>query len=378
MSAEFGIVLPLWSYAADNGELLDRAAGEVGLDHLTVPVVTGAHTQFRLSADVAEPYFHTEGGWHFPADGKAYVAAGVRPIKARWFGSADVLARLCDHATRLGLRLVARIELRAIRELIEREPHLGQRNAWGQEVASAGLCVCNPNVRDLLRATLDDLRRYGPVAFELADWMPDHAVDWSTVRPLAWNLTVRPLLDICFCAACRQIAERASIDPDQAARSVRVQVGRAVELPAGTTAKKTEDDVVAGYGIARLADCGAWLRRLAEVDAAHRYRLLHALETPTAYEDSPVEELVRLPARALPHLSDDQLDGLLRLARTFQHWRWSLPVWRPTFNEPATLVRLLTEATRAGVQTFDLEGLDEAPPEAMTWLKQAVRFARRG
>lgn len=379
MGAEFGIVLPLWSYAADNGALLDRAAGEVGLDYVAVPGVTGPRAQFALAPDRAEPYFYTEGGWHFPPSAKLYAASGARPSKARWLATADHLNRLHEHAQRLRLRLVLRIDLRSVPALVEQEPHVAQRNAWGQAVSAAGPCVCNPNVRELLRATVEDLGRYEPAGFEVVDWMPDHAVDSSAFRPLTWNLVIRPLLDVCFCAACRQIAERAGIDADQAARSVRVRVARAAGLPAGTADKDAEDDVVAGYRSARAADCGAWLRWLAETDTAHRYQLLHAFETPAPFEESPLEELVHLPVHAIEHaLDDDRLAGLLRWATTFQHWCWALPVWRPSFNVPASLVRLLTEAARAGVQTFDLEGLDEAPPEAVVWLKQAVRFARRG
>jgi hypothetical protein len=343
-----GIVLPLWSYAADDGRLLDHAAGEVGLDHVTVPVVTGVCSQFRLAEGCDKPCFHTEGGWHFPPNAKLYAAAGVRPPKARWFGSADHLARLREHVKRLGARLVLRIDLRAVQSLVEQAPLLGQRNAWGQEVPAAGACACNPHVRELLRATLEDLRRYEPAAHELANWMPDHAADCATARPLNWHTPVRRLLDICFCPACRQIAERGGADPDQAARSVRVRVEQQVTAAPEAQNTVPVDLVLRQYTAARVADCALWLRRLAETDADHRYHLIHALETPLPYDPPPFDEIVRLP------------------------------VWRPSFTAPAALVRLASDAVANGVRLFDFEGLDEAPPEAVTWLKQAVRFARRG
>ena len=64
-------------------------------------------------------------------------------------------------------------------------------------------------------------------------------------------------------------------------------------------------------------------------------------------------------------------------------WVWAasllaLAVWRPAFREAAELVRLVAEAVGLGISAIDFEGLTEAAPEAVTWLKQAVRFARRG
>ncbi len=388
MDAQFGVVLPLWSYAADSGALLDRVHGEVGIDFVTVPVITGEQACFRLCAEPRpadadapalgdEPYFHTEGGWHFPPAMKIYSVAGSRPVKARWFGAADVLARLREHSDRLRIRRFLRIELRAVRALSEHEPHLGQRNAWGQEVPSAGLCACNPGVRELLRATLDDLARYEPAGFELADWMPDHAVDCTRPRPLDWHCPrVRRLLDICFCAACRQVAERAGFDPDQAARSVRVHVRRLVGAPPGAELEPEADTVLDAYGGARVADCAQWLQRLAQADSNHGYRLLDGPETPAVYSNvSPIEKLRRLPANWQP--TDDWLKAVPRGQAVLHDDGWSLRAWRPCFNAAASLVHAVSEAVHAGLRIFDFEGLDEAAPDVVTWLKQAVRFARR-
>jgi hypothetical protein len=340
MAAQFGIVLPLWSYAADGGVLLDRAAGEVGLDHVTVPVVTGPQAAFRLYCDAEKPHFHTVGGWHFPPTAKCYALAGVRPARAAWCGAADYLGRLQEHAGRLSLRLVLRVDVRAVPALVEHEPHLCQRNAWGQEVPSAGACACNPVVRELLRATLEDLRRYQPAAYELVEFAPDMAIDRAATRPLAWNAPLRRLADVCFCASCRQTAERAGIDADAAGRSVRVQIERGL----GDRPPET-NPVVNEYIAARTADTSAWLAAVAASDQDRRYltRLARFPEGPSA-----------------------ATDGL------------TLPVWRPAFAEAAALVRTVADAVGSGGRFFDFEGLDEAPPDAVTWLKQAVRFARRG
>jgi hypothetical protein len=53
--------------------------------------------------------------------------------------------------------------------------------------------------------------------------------------------------------------------------------------------------------------------------------------------------------------------------------RWPVPPVASTH-----LVRVVGEWARQGVRHFDFEGLDTSPAEAVTWVKQAVRFARRG
>jgi hypothetical protein len=374
MSARFGILLPLWNHAADGGSLLDLAAGEVGLDHVAVPAVSGPQSHFRFGSSPDAPYFQTEGGWHYPPTASLYSASGLRPPRARWLGRADALARLREHVGRLDLELVLRLELRGVPAMIERHPHLVQRNAWGQEVPSGGACPCDPSLRELLRATFEDLARYEPAGFELVDWIPDVAADRSD-QPLDWHPAARRLLDICFCASCRQVAERAGIDPESAARSVRVQVQRLLHLPPPGRVEAEEDPVVSAYVGARVLDCGEWLSRLAAGDPTRRYHLVCDFGQHPLYRDrAGLGWLVRVPG--CRRVDQALWDGLLRDAARMEGL--SLPVWRPAFDDSATLVRLVSDATRAGMKTFDLEGLDQAAPQALTWAKQAVRFARRG
>ena len=192
MTAGFGMVLGPWSHAADGGERLERAAGEVGLDHVTVVAVSGPLAQWQLDERCESPLFETEGGWHFPPLAKHYAAVGIRPVRARWLGSRDALEALGKHAGRLGLRIVARVDVPAVGALAE-SAALGRRSAWGQEVPSAGLCPCNPSVRELIRATLDDLGRYDPVVVELADSGPDRRLSGLMGETVTWHPLAREL-----------------------------------------------------------------------------------------------------------------------------------------------------------------------------------------
>jgi len=374
MPAEFGILYSLWDFAADEGRLLEQAAGEVGIEHVTVPVVTGAQTCFRTVSASELPHFQTEGGWHYRTSTQAYSGIALSPYKARWTSGADLLAQLRTQAAALGVRLMLRVDIRSVRPLVDQERHLCQRNAWGQEVPSAGGCPCNPDLRELLRATLADLTRYEPVGFELLDWAPDIASDRAAARPLNWNREVRRLLDICFCASCRQIAARAGLDADQVARTVRVTVHHLLTKPQETPAPE-EDPLVTAYVAARAADCSQWLQRLAETDGERLRLLVHPLGEPALGHCPPWVRMTQLlPGHAR---SMNGPAGTACLQTLTETPALALPVWRPTFADAAELVRLVSEAARAGVSLFDFEGLSEAAPEAVVWLKQAVRYARR-
>jgi hypothetical protein len=51
--------------------------------------------------------------------------------------------------------------------------------------------------------------------------------------------------------------------------------------------------------------------------------------------------------------------------------------WRPEHESAADFVRFVSTHAKEGVQRFDFRDLECSHPEAITWLKQAVRFTRR-
>ncbi len=386
MAETFGIVLPVWHYEADDGQLLERAVGEVGLDHVTAPAVTGPSRDFRLDT-VEQPYFETPGGWHYPSKvGSVRERRTSRSAAPEWPSQAprrrhppglDVLANLAEHTRRLKVGLVLRVDVRAAARLLDVSLHISQRNAWGQPLPTAGACACHPDTRELLRATLDELNRYNPLGFELLHWLPDEHVDHSLPRPLDWQPAARRLLDICFCSACREIAERGGVDAGQAARAVRVSVGPLVEQESDEVDRNTGfDPVVEAYQAVRAADCADWLSRLADALAPRPCWLVHDIDRTISGTGSKVPRIASvLPTR---QIDESRLQALLGQVAADCPVGLCVPVWRPAFSDAPRLVRLVAESTRAGVQHFDFEGLPNAAPQALTWLRQAVRFARRG
>lgn len=398
MPAQFGLVLPLWSCAADDGALLERAAGAVGLDHVTAPAVTGPASAFRPACDPQAPHFHSAGGWHFPPAPRLYTGT-ARPLRARWAGTSDTLARLRERAARLGLRLSLRIEPLTLPALVEQWPHLARHNAWGQPIADAGPCPGNPDLRELIRATLADLARYEPAIIELGDWAPRPAAGAGPPAPLTWHPGIARLAAICFCPSCRLAAGRAGIDPDQAARSARVEIERL--WAASQAAERELDPVLAAYESAQAADWQLWLAQLAAGHRGPEHFLLAPAPapaapapaatarapTPSADAPAPASAPADEPAAPLPRgwhmLARFAAPGQLPAPRGSDSHPpapagLALPAWRPAFSDAAELVRTVAAAAEAGVWFFDFEHLDEAPADAVTWVKQAVRYARRG
>ncbi len=369
----FGIHLSLASYDTGGAGLLERVVGEVGIDELVATVVGGPQRMIRLNPCFDPATFRTAGGWFYPPDRDAYHVSAVRPRTAPGVSKRNHLAALVEHTRRHGLRLTLRIDPRAAGPLLEHHPHLAMRNCFADPEPAAGACPSHPELRELLRCTLDELARYQPAGFELAGLWPHLAADRHERRPLDFDPAVRELLDICFCPACRTVAERDlrlpedfadnqhPADADAAARSVRVQIQRRL---AGQPV--APDPLVAAYRDATVADTVAWLRRLAE-RCGDRERWL-AL---------PAALATQVPADADWQAVRDNGAGCADLPPADAQ-AVVLPCWRPAFDSASALVRETAARVEAGCRRIVFAGLDEAPEDVIDWLRQAVRYARRG
>jgi hypothetical protein len=360
MASEFGLFLPLWSFAADEGALLERVAGEVPLDFVSVPVVTGPVSQLSLTSRPEAPFFHTEGGWHFPPTRELYGAIDGKPPKARWFGNADVLARFRERLADLGLELVCRVDLRNIPALLERAPHLAQRNAWGQPMPQCGLCVSHPDARELLQQTLTDLERYEPAGFELVDWVPN-----NTDPSMVWHTQSPHQLGRCFCPSCRTIASRSGPDAEEGVTiwEELVRAGSAWRAPA----VDPEADRMRAFNACRREDLAAWFAACAPFAAPRRSYMLQAYPANWLLGPPDLMEQIRDP-RLIERARTKGLNSAVAM---------SICPYAAFFDKSDELVRFVSEAGQEGVRRFVFEGLDDLPAEALTWVKQAVRFARR-
>lgn len=368
MQAEYGIVFPLWARAEPEAAL-DDLLGQLGLSHLVVPCVSGPVATLMLADDRPTGLFSSAGGWHYPTDAAAYAEIAVRPRSAGWFGKRNLLHRVIEAAAARGVRVDAQLDLTRARVLLEHEPHLAARNAWGSELPGA-LCPSNPNLRGLAEACGRELRAAGVGGVQ---WV-GAACHPPAAQPRELRNAPAPLelLNLCFCSACRNIAAARSADPEAAGRSTQVHFAAWLEharLP-GWADLLEADDVLRGYVTATAADTHAWLERWAATDAAARWSAVIPAEHPAA---AP-----RLPALvdACGHAGEPELDALARPADGPPRGL-RCGVWRPLFARADALVRFVHDARSAGATRFDFTGLEAAPVETVQWLHQAIRFAHR-
>lgn len=368
MGTSFGLVWPLWSFDRDGGALLEHIVGEMGVDHIVAPAVTGPARACLLAFDDAEPgLFESAGGWHFPAQAECYQRTALRPVNAKWFAKRNVLARLAEFTRERGLPLHIRVDLRRVAALPTQHPHLRKQGLLGPCLEPDALCPLNSDLIGLLRDTFDDLRSFEPAVIQLVDWV-DNA---STRSPTAFEAGTAALFElgpgVCFCPACMAAAKDAGIDATQVRHDVQSDL---MDELGSDHPLSGRADVLARHSVlqeikaARLQRWTALREELAAQLSPTKLRLVETVspDTQLPLQVSDIAGVVARPA------FDAAVDAVARV---------NTPCWLPAFESPDALVRGLHAAAAAGCAQVDLEALDAAPPEAQVWLRQALRFARR-
>lgn len=362
MNTSFGVIYPLWIAAAGRPDFLDRLVGEIGVDHLTVPVIGPPERVFQAAlATGSTPWFATEGGWHYPPAREHYTALSDAPHRARWQKQRDALAALCKTAAAQQLRVIARVSLRHVPALREQLPAAVWRDAWGEPLPEPGLCVLAPEVREVLAGVVRDLTRYELAGIELADW--DLDVPSGMPHGIGLPPAAREMAGTCFAPAARQVAGRQGLDVDATAAAVREYVAAVAAQP--DAAPPPVPELVAAYRQVLVDDHLNWLEPFAgQVPFARR--LLHG----PAGDSTAVGGWEALqPANAAePAAGRAGSAGPTGLC---------FRVGEPPFTAAPALVRAVTSARERQVMFFDFENLAAAPDDALTWVKQAIRFARR-
>lgn len=383
MALDFGIVYPLWVHQDEPGSLLDQVIGEVGVEHITLPVVTGERRSFRYFLDPTSAYFHTEGGWHYPPDAKRYIASGAKPKTARWCGQRDVLKRVADAAAQRGVRLHMVIDPLAAPSARAMWETTAERNAWGVIDADAWPCISSPALRELVHETISDLSRLAPTEVVVDGLLLDRGHPRLPELSAWWRLL--DLMRICFCPACRQIAHAAGIDADAAARSVTVHGKKAMDAAragdeADIQAMLETDEVVAGYRECRWESARRWMTHLAGEHGATRFARPvddFASHTEETFSGLHTEKWQRRMDVSWSGWEADELDEFTAQAGAFGITSVTLDLWSQVTDGPEALLRVISGMAAAGIESFDFTHAEELPPDALDGLRKALRYARR-
>jgi len=365
--------LNMWCYPwdlvdEDLDEVLDRLKGEAGVSGISVATNYHAIDQLRAHPGVLPKRFYSVGGAQFQPESNRYANTRLKPTVARWLRSRNPLARLAEKCDRRNLRLRAWTVCCHCDFTLEKYENYAVKNVFG-DPDPTWLCPANPDVRECLRAMVEDLAsNYGFETIELErpsfqerPHVHAHQKVGSELGSLGHWLS-----NLCFCESCRQKAKNLGLDVDAAAK---------------TTADTLE---------AILQHDQALNISLDQFINEHP-----ALSEFTTWRCKEVNSMVETIGQSSPAPLVIHRDGGRFIAGT--DWPALAPFCRATLSncpEPytdqaieqtinqarqddATLVRALSLAARMGVPSANLYNYGLIPLSRLQWIKQAARYIHR-
>ncbi len=366
---------------------LDRLAGEIGIDAVSVAAVAGAETQFRPHDGVEQRWFTTEAAAHFQPETVRYAHGRIRPLPGAWMKTRNPFESIARACEKRGVKLRAACAACHSETLAERHPQAACRDAFGRRSA-AWLCPANPDVREYVASLVDDLSANYPLAaVELAaiEFGPGPRPASAERIGLALGPVERFLLALCTCESCGQFARQQGVDAAAALAELRDALEPTL---AGAAPRREPLDDFLGARPA-LAD---WvdLRQQAVTGLLEivRRRCASSLvvQVPrdplaAAFDAEAAAAQCDAFAVALPGESDvsraARFADLSRAQGGPQRVEPAFCCHPPLVTEGPVLVRRVHDAVAAGHETIRFYDYGTATNSALEWVRQAIRYARR-
>ena len=378
MPISLGVVYPLWSFVGEHDERMNRLLGEVGVDHVTVPVITGPLTEFRFDPQEGPHYFHTAGGWHYPPNREYYGGSDVRPRAAEWVKTRNLLAEMVELVRKNGRRVLFRLDVRSALASLFPTGDFIVRNAWDESEPSSGACNNHSTTRLFLRGAIEDLLGYSPDGIELDGYQTSAWANEGAFAPHNHNAMQANALGQCFCAACREnyrIGDRNDRDAARAAQLVIRNWAR-YDPPSLPDAEAE----LHHYESARVASAGLWLTSLANDDRLAAVQRLQVTRAGFSRSAMPTDwRRLHRVGNDEPRLTYSTETELIVRREQFENGcgHLSVPFGKHHFFEPSQVVRFVSAAAEAGVQFLEFEQVANVPSENLIPLRQAFRFGHR-
>lgn len=396
------MICHLWELGDFGPEaVLDRLQGELGVTGITVPIACSPLARLRTGPGSAGRAYRSGGGLFFAPRPTYYQATRCPPPVAAWLRNRNPLADLAERCARRDLPCRVVIDAATLGLLASRQPQVAVRNVF-DDPAPDRVCLVNPDVQALIGGLCRDLTEGYPLAgIELAEFHTGRTgqTPASCEAPFDLGIGGNSLLNVCFCASCRQLSLEAFgtnlLDGEAASRSAKTRLQAAFETGRPITQPLhqlvTDDEALKPYLDAQWHALGRCLDSVI-CDGAGPITLqvyddlirsspdghpltrdggvpgIHALSTSAPF-DSPVG--LEEAAIAIRQLAGDPL-------------RCELQV-RPNVAPPADdqahdaqfLVRSLNRLAELGIAAVTLDGYGRWPTRLWPELRQAIRFARR-
>jgi hypothetical protein len=369
-------------------EVLDRLKGEAGVTGISVATNYHSINQLRAHQGVMPKRFYSVGGAQFQPEASRYSDTRLKPTVARWLRSRNPLAQLADLCDQRNLKLRAWTICCHCDFAVEKYEKYAVKNVFGDPDPS-WLCPVNPDVREYLRAMVEDLAsNYGfetmelerPSFQETAHVHAHHKMGNDFGSLGHW------LSNICFCESCRQTAKTKGVDVEAAARITAETLEEILQYdqPPASSPEQfvTRNPALTEYTDWRCSEVTDLVESIAQSSPSplviHRDggRFIAATEW-----SSLAPHCKATLSNCLEPYSDEAIEKTVERALQdngrIEHVELGFKVISPLCPDSATLVRNLSKAAQLGVPSVSLYNYGMIPLHRFNWIKQAARYVRR-
>lgn len=368
--------LPIPSRATQRGDFsdtLDLLRGEVGLSGLAVWGAAPAVRHFRMGESPPR-LFHAEGGLLFEP---VQTRGGCRPVTSM-AGQKSLMPAIAHACVQRDLSLRLLLSTSTMGGLAQFYPEFASLNAY-DDVSRNSVCLLNPAVQEcILGVACDVPPQFGVRQITLVDfrvgWFEafDEGIGW----PSPLGSTEQSILATCFCAACVKFADESGVDVSESRKCVQSLVSKSLSL--GTAFGGTPEGFLAEHP------------SLAELKAIQAERLNVFLKN--IIDGCRMEVLIArqdLGQSGGPEQVDWGIpDGVVTTVEDLAQLGELMPVnaRRSEVTLPARLllgsraeafIAAMSRLGDFGYSDVQIDNYGALPANALTTLKQAIRFARR-
>jgi hypothetical protein len=363
---------------------IDRMAGEIGVDAVSVATTLPSVSEFRARAFATQRTVEHEAAAHFQPVAKHYAGTRIRPIAAPWMKSRNPLEKIAQHAGKQGLKVRAWTTCCHGSAMVARHKMAACVNVFG-DLSQSWMCPSNPDVREYVAALVEDLATNYPletIELDGADFggpihSHRHARSGVGTGPVE-----QVLLSWCFCPSCQQRARDGGLDVEAVAAAAASHLGQMmlakIPIHSDFDSLLASDGHLAAYHKLRM-DVVTSLVQLVRGRTKARLVLHHEAPSPFSAADptalSEVCDGLVIPAarHGRAQTSDARLPHVWRAERT----ELAQPCHPPHVEDGPALVSTVHQAAETGCAAIGFSNYGVAPEPCLDWVRQAVRYARR-
>ena len=358
----------------------------VGATGITVWATSGAVSRVRSNPDANPRVYRTRGGFFFPPNADLYQDSRLKPVTSTWLRGRDPLAQVAAACEKRDLELRLRISAFEVGRIAQKHPEAASKTVFG-DPSPVTLCPANPDVRALLRGTVNDLvTRFPSSIIEITDLeyysglMSDDGIE------LAFNPGegALGLLGICFCESSRQEAMEKGVDSAAVASAVEAKLNKI--LTSGKPDEYCMDELVDGSDLGAYMQCQVSTLNALFYDLAEKSPSRLALVLPWEVCEqippffTPCPKLAGVVIQDL-HTIDDPFEDVVSHVREALgedvKTSLELEVAQEAAEHPQQLVATVKKVADQGFSGVDLSSYAVVPPDCFDPIKQAIRYGRR-